>query len=595
MSKTNANATNKSDQHLKRNVTRNVTRITGSALTAILVAAVSGCNSDQPFDPRAEQRSEREAAREVRPTPLRPLPTTLESAFLPPRPGETARPRPTIPPATGPSPTDKPRVRMNLQDVIHRAVLNNLDVKVAGYGPGIEASRTIEAEARFDPTLFANFNFERRDRTLAFNTATSSNGVDQEKIITYQSGVRQNLESGGQVELRYESIRTDVRQTNTGFGGVSPNPFTENQLVLQLTQPLLQNFGYEVNRARITIGRNNQRISVLDFRKQIEETIGEIERTYWQLAQAERDLRIAEMLLDATLKTADILLKRLGQDVTRVQISQANASVETRRASLIRAKSQVEQLSNKLKQLMNDPDMPVTSAVIVLPGDSPIEEPFRFELADEIATAMQNRFELGQQQLRIDSANVATNVAKNNELPTLNLVGQIGYQGLDESFSQAVHAQSEFNNLNYQVGLQFEWPIGYRAARAVTRRARYQQMQAIDQYRNLINTISLDVKNALLEVDTTWTEMVARRQARFAQADSLAAIEQREAGGEALTPTFVNLKLQTQEQLAEVARQETEAIANYNIAISRLEFAKGTLLRYNNVIMEETNSQMVAR
>ncbi|MBC8105797.1 MAG: TolC family protein, partial [Anaerolineae bacterium] len=485
-----------------------------------------------------------------------------------------------------------------LRDIIHRAVINNLDVKVAGYGPGIEASRTIEAEARFDPTIFANANFERRDRTLAFNTVTSDAGVDQQKIITYQTGLRQNLESGGQVELRYESIRTDVRQSAGLFGqppGVVPNPYTENQLVLQLTQPLLQNFGYEVNRARITIGRNNQRISVLDFRKQIEETTGDIERTYWQLAQAERDLRIAEELLNQTLRTADILLKRLGQDVTRVQISQANASVESRRSALIRAKAQVEDLSDQLKRLMNDPDMPVTSAVVILPGDPPIEEPFRFNLADEIATAMQNRFELGQQQLRIDSANIATNVARNNELPTLNFVGQIGYQGLDENFSQAVHAQSEFNNLNYQVGLQFEWPIGYRAARAVTRRARYQQMQAIDQYRNLVDIVSLDVKRALREVDTSWTEMGARRQARFAQADSLAAIEQRELGGEALTPTFVNLKLQTQEQLADAARAENEATANYNIAISRLEFAKGTLLRYNNVIMDEANTQMVAR
>src|SRR4051812_18840715 len=87
-----------------------VVRITGTALTAILAAAVVGCNSDVPFDPRAEQRSEREAAREVKPTPLRPLPTTLESTFLPPRPGEPARPKPTTPPSTGPSLGEKPRV-----------------------------------------------------------------------------------------------------------------------------------------------------------------------------------------------------------------------------------------------------------------------------------------------------------------------------------------------------------------------------------------------------------------------------------------------------------------------------------------------------
>jgi hypothetical protein len=95
------------------------------------------------------------------------------------------------------------------------------------------------------------------------------------------------------------------------------------------------------------------------------------------------------------------------------------------------------------------------------------------------------------------------------------------------------------------------------------------------------------VKTALREVETTWNEVAGRRQARFSFADQLSAIEQREAGGEQLTPTFVNLKLQSQEELADAARLENEAVANYNIAIARLEFAKGTLLRYNNVVMEE--------
>ena len=96
------------------------------------------------------------------------------------------------------------------------------------------------------------------------------------------------------------------------------------------------------------------------------------------------------------------------------------------------------------------------------------------------------------------------------------------------------------------------------------------------------------MKNALLEVDTTWDEMASRRQARFAQADALRALEQREAAGEPLTPTFVQLKLDTQERLAQAASQEVQAISNYNLAIAQLEQAKGTLLRYNNIIMEET-------
>ena len=78
------------------------------------------------------------------------------------------------------------------------------------------------------------------------------------------------------------------------FSQVNPNPFWENQIVLQLTQPLLQNFGNEINRARILISKNNQKVSLLDFKKQIEETTRDTEQAYWQLVQAERDLRVAE-------------------------------------------------------------------------------------------------------------------------------------------------------------------------------------------------------------------------------------------------------------------------------------------------------------
>ncbi len=565
---------------------------TASAVASILLSgALTGCGSPDPvFDPRGIQAPEREQAKTNPTYPMRPLPTTLESSYLPTRdnPSQPTTRRATTVPTTGPSIDREQVLRMSLEECIHRAVLSNLDVKVAGYNPAIEGTRTIEAEARFDPTFFVNTQFEHRNNRQAFNTATNSGFIDRENIFTGQIGLRQFLENGGQAELRYQSVFTDIHAGTN----VNPNPFYDNQVVLQLTQPLLQNFGNEINRARITISRNNQRISTLDFRKQIEETTSDLEKAYWQMVQAERDVRINEQLLDNTLHTADILIKRVGQDVTRVQISQANASVESRRAVLIRAKAHVRDLSDQIKRLMNDPDMPITGSTVVLPAVPPLETPVHFELADEIAVALQNRYELAQQQFRIDTARIASSVGANGLLPTLNLTGQVGYQGLDRDFSDAFNDQTTQGRLNYQVGLELDIPLGNRAARSVYQRARLQQQQAIDTYGSLVSQVSLDVKVALREVQTTWDEMVATRQARFAAADSLAAVEQREAGGESLSPTFVQLKLQQQEQLADAARTENQAIANYNIAISSLERSKGTLLRYNNVIMEEDKLAM---
>ncbi len=569
---------------LSRNGSSYLTGVAAAAAAAILVA---GCNVQEPppFDPRAMQLSEKMAAREVPPHEKHPLPTTLESQFLPPDTNNRSGtpPPPSTPPATGPALSQDPIVRLPLEEIIQRAVANNLDVRVAGFGPAIESTRTIEAEARFDPVFFTNFQAEYRDQDQAFTTSFNDQQAD---VFTIQSGVRQNLASGGQAELRYQAVRTHIRDTGQ-FGAVDPNPFYQNDLVLQVTQPILRDFGNTINRARIVISRNNQRISQLDFRKQLEDTASQIEQGYWQLVQAEREVRIAEDLLWQTIKTADILRKRLGQDVTRVQLSQANASVETRRSVLIRARAHVRDLSDQLKRLMNDPSMPITGNALILPATPPVEQMVRFDLKDQIDTAMNFRFELGQQQLRVDSAQVAQEVAKNNLLPQLNLIGSITVSGLDNTLTTAVATQMDFDNISYTLGIQFEIPIGNRAARATWQRAILQRQQAAWQYQALIEQISLEVKVAMREVDTTWDEISARRQSRFAQEDSLRAIEQREVAGEPLTPTFVQLKLDTQERVATARSQEVEAISNYNFALAKLEQTKGTLLRYNNIMMEE--------
>ena len=81
--------------------------------------------------------------------------------------------------------------------------------------------------------------------------------------------------------------------------------------------------------------------------------------------------------------------------------------------------------------------------------------------------------------------------------------------------------------------------------------------------------------------------MTQRRRAQLAAGDALEAITQRREKGEPLTPTFVQLELDQQERYAVAQADEATAIQNYNIGLARLERAKGTLLRYNNVLMEE--------
>jgi outer membrane protein len=560
-------------------------RFAGISVAAALLAGC-GLTEPAPFDPRDLQQPDRSSATQLQPLPMKPLPTTLQS--LPPPEQE-----PTTYPTTKVRPLgNEPTIRLSLREIVQRSVMNSREVKVSGYDAAIAQTKVIEEEAHFDPIFFTNLKAEHQDQRTAGQVIVDPQNpmknellqVERGDIYTLEPGVKQDLASGGQASLSYQ-IQDSEFQPRTFV----TNPFWENQIKLQLDQPLLREFGGDVNQAKITVARNDQRISILDFRKTLEDNIAEIEKDYWDLVEGEQEVRIQEELLNRTRDTADVLIKRFvaGGDVSRVQVSQATASVRSREAVLIAARAHLADLSDDLKRRMNDPEFPVAGDVVILSSDLPLEALIQFDPKEQIDTAMENRLELGEQQIRINSADVAVVVGKNGLLPKLDLQTTVGLQGLASSDGSAIHQQFEDGHISYALGLQLEIPIGNREARAVYSRSLLQRDQAIMQYGLLVEQVSQDVKTSLREVQTTWDELGARRQARFAAADSLLAIEQQQEHGEALTPTFVQLKLDSQERLADAEREEATALSNYNNAIAHLERSKGTLLRYNNVVMQE--------
>jgi outer membrane protein len=561
-----------------------------AAAAASAVFSLVGCSSldAPPFDPRALSANQREAATGLAGTERITLPEKLDSiADSDITPKERYQNESLLDPLS-----NQPRVvRIDLREAIQRAVVNNLDVRVASYTPAIEETRFTEADARFDPTAIVNASVERnRQSTSSANGSPLNSDFRRDTI---EAGIRQLLDTGGEYSLTYSVNHIDAGNGDPSniLGNATNGYFHE--LRLQLTQPLLRDAGRDVNRARITINRNNQQIAVLDFRNQLEDSLQELERTYWQLVQAQREVEIQQELLNNTINTANTLFQRRETDVNRLQISQANASIETRRAQLVRARARVADLSDDLKRLMADGTISVGGPELILPATPPALQQVLLAPSELIDTALLNRFELGQQQLRIDSAMIALGVAKNNELPRFDLTGTASAQGFSNGgFGSGFNEAFDIDTAgNYQgvlsVGFQFEYPLGNRAAKAIFRRAQLQYLQANDSYRQLIEQIITDVTKAAREVETTWTEIVRTRQSAFAAEDALQAVQIREDAGEALSPEFVDLKLRQQELVAQSKRDEAAAISNYNIALAGLERVKGTLLKYNNVVMEE--------
>ena len=558
--------------------------VAGASLVSLIAF---GChvNDPTPFDPRAMTENDRAGAGSVRTTPQLRLPETRQ-AYSP-----LTTPRRRV---TG---DEGQPVYLSLREIMHRAAAHSNEVRVAGYDPAIAETRITENAAHYDPIAYTNLRYDKQfDRTPGTVIPSPSNpqqtttiNVENNNIYTAETGIKQYLSSGGQVQLGYQFTNSDyspVRYTR--------NNYWDSELKLQLTQPLLREFGYEVNWARITVARNDQRVSLLDYRKALEDNTEQLEKDYWQLYEAEREMHISEEVLAHARELADVLWRQFsgGGKATILELSQAASSVSDREATLIRARARVGEISDDIKRRMSDPEFAIAGPFEIRTKDSPIDEPIKFDEQDQLETAFANRLELGQQQLRVNSADVARQVAINGLFPKLDFVGQVTVQGLQSNFDRAINDQWGGGHLVYSLGLQLEIPLGNREATSIVRRSELQRAQAVIGYQQIQDKVSQDVASACREVRVAYDSIRKSRESRMQLEEVLNDLNRRQTSGEqTIDPNFVNLKLQTQEQLGNAQRTEAQEMANYNIALSTLQKAKGTILRYNNIQMEEERFQ----
>ena len=79
-------------------------------------------------------------------------------------------------------------------------------------------------------------------------------------------------------------------KTSLSFQQLNPEYFSN--ITLEMRQPLLRGFGIDYNQAFIVIAKNDRRISHLAFKRQIRDTLLQVEELYWRLVQARRDVVI---------------------------------------------------------------------------------------------------------------------------------------------------------------------------------------------------------------------------------------------------------------------------------------------------------------
>ena len=142
---------------------------------------------------------------------------------------------------------------LSLKDAIIRALSNNVSIAVESFNSKVKKETIIDSLSEFDATLGLELSTARKTQQLA--SAFSSPNRMENDNDNWDLSLSQKLVTGANYQFDFTNNRN---KTNSATAGLNPSYSSEFQL--SLTQPLLKNFGIDLNKRNIHIAKNEVEI-----------------------------------------------------------------------------------------------------------------------------------------------------------------------------------------------------------------------------------------------------------------------------------------------------------------------------------------------
>lgn len=528
---------------------------------------------------------------------------------------------------SGPEP-----MRVSLENAIQEAFKNNKEIQISSFQPESRQFDITQQEAAFDSNLDSTFTYvdftspsptsvgitDPNGATL-FDSLSSGGRPLQRGTVIKREGTQASLRTTFTDPLRFGSswiADLTLNRTNTSainVGGQSfPPAFQETYyagLTMSYLQPLLRNFGTSINETQIIIAAADQEIDNHTFRKQVQDTLQEVESAYWTLVFERQDLEVRKEAL--ALAEELLRLNKIRVEVGTlppIDITQAEAGVASREEAVIIAESNIENAEDRLRRVMGlDPQSPKWNRPVIPTEDLLILER-ELHLDIEVENAIQNRADLAQARLRLEQRDTSLAYQRNQMKYTLNVRADLSLEGLsgddnplpgsgfnlsggsfqvdpalDEDIFDAMDVLSDTDFATYQASVTLGIPIGNRAAEAEYTKARLSREQSSIEYQNLEQMAIVEVNQAVRQVRTDRKRIDAAEKNRILQEKTVEAEQRKFENG--LSTSFEVLQLQR--DLAEARSSENAAKRDYRISLANLDLATGVLEQTRSVRVED--------
>jgi outer membrane protein TolC len=488
------------------------------------------------------------------------------------------------------------------------ALENNQALTVQEVNPAIRRTVIAEERSAFDLALVGAYSRteDHLSRELLVETSVDSlvgdgtvTGIGSEitvplavetktktRVDAGSAGVSEHLPTGTDVSMTIGPSRTVTRYTSsypTAVARGNDTAVNASTLELTVTQKLLRGAGLGVNLASLRQAKVDVRMSEYELRGFVEDLVSQVEQTYWDYVLAQRQIRIFEDSLAVAQTQADEVSERIRIGKTaESERAAAEAEVAQRRSSLIDTRSSMEKFRLLLLRLLN-PSNGSWSASEIRPKTEPVAPEIRLDgIGESILLAKRMRPDLNQARLQIKRDDLELVKTKNGLLPQLDLFIKLGKDLNRTEYADSFQgSQQDLRDTNYltQVGVQFSYPLGNRAARARDQRAQLTRHQDLDALANMAQLVEQDIRTAYVEINRSREQIAANAATRRLQEQTLQSEMERFRVGK----STALLVVQAQRDLLSAQIGEVQAMAAHLKAIVNMYRLEGSLLERRGV------------
>lgn len=481
---------------------------------------------------------------------------------------------------------------------------------------GVEA-----ALSAFDAQVNSTLTSEKIDRRLN-NRFIGDVGFLTGQVSSWETGISKQTATGSRFGLSQHIGHERDNNPGNQFPGGAWNVWYD----AEARQSLMQGAGVQFNRIAgpdslpgvyngITIARIRADVSLAEFEIGLRDFVSNVENAYWDLYYAYRDLDAKVRARDAALETwrqieALNAAGRRGGEAEKeaqareqyfrfeaeAQDSLAGRPLDGTRTSngslpgTFRGLPGVLVNEKRLRLIMNEA---ADAARLICPIDEPPAAAVVFDWPTATTEALTRRGELRRQRLIVNQSESELLAAKNFLLPQLDVFGRYRVRGFGNSLIDSRSGQPRFDNAyqdltsgdfaEWQAGLEYIAPVGFRQAHAAVRNAELKltRDRAImrSQQEEIIYGLSLaisELDRAQLVKQTNYSRFLAAHQQVIAV----------EAAYQDDRVEFIAV-LDARRRLADAESQHYRSQAEYAVAIKNVHFEKGTLLDYDRIASVE--------